>query len=70
MGIGRIGTILGNIIFGHLLDENTILLPILIVACLLILGAMAVIFLPPINSPENSPPLLKAVSRWRSRLLS
>ena len=63
-GIGRIGAILGNVTFGHLIDSDRSL-PILLVASLLAAGALASIFLPPIYRPENRPPLQRTfVQLW------
>lgn len=59
-GVGRIGAILGNVMFGHLLDVDRAI-PILIVASFLSAGAVAAFFLPPIYRPENRPPLLRCL---------
>lgn len=68
-GLGRIGAILANIMFGYLLDVSRPI-PILIVALVLSTGAGAAIFLPPIYRPENQPPLERAISRFKSWLCS
>ncbi len=60
-GIGRIGAILGNVTFGHLIDSDRSL-PILLVASFLGVGAIAAVFLPPVYRPENRPPLVRALS--------
>jgi len=60
-GIGRIGAILGNVTFGNLIDVD-IALPILLVASVLAVGAVASIFLPSVYRPENRPPLYRAVA--------
>ena len=65
-GIGRIGAILGNVMFGHLLDVNKAI-PILVVASLLSLGALSAAFLPPVYRPENQPPLLKLFHKLKKR---
>ena len=66
-GSGRIGAILGNVMFGHLLDVSKVI-PILVVALFLTVGAVAALFLPPIYRPENRPPLLRALIRLRTWL--
>ena len=60
MGVGRIGAILGNITFGYLMDVDRAI-PILIVASLLAVAAVATIFLPQIYRPENIPPLERVI---------
>ena len=60
MGVGRIGAILGNITFGYLMDVDRAI-PILIVASLLAVAAVAAIFLPQIYRPENLPPLERVI---------
>ena len=60
-GIGRIGAVLGNVTFGNLIDADRTL-PILLVASLLAIAAIAAIFLPAIYRPENRPPLHRAVA--------
>ena len=57
-GVGRIGAILGNVMFGHLLDVDRAI-PIITVASLLLIGAISAVFLPPVYRPENRPPLVK-----------
>ena len=57
-GIGRIGAIIGNVMFGHLLDVDRAI-PILIIASSLLLGGLAAVFLPPVYRPENQPPLVR-----------
>ena len=44
-GVGRIGSIIGTVMFGELVSTNPYL-PILIVAALLIIGGLAVFLLP------------------------
>lgn len=63
-GIGRIGAILGNVMFGHLLDVSKAI-PILIVASFLAIGAVSGVFLPPIYRQENHPPLLKCIAKFK-----
>ncbi len=60
-GIGRVGAILGNVTFGHLIDSDRSL-PILLVASFLSVGAIAAVFLPPVYRPENRPPLQRALA--------
>lgn len=60
-GIGRIGAILGNVTFGHLIDSDRSL-PILLVASFLGVGAIAAVFLPRVYRPENRPPLVRALA--------
>ena len=64
-GMGRIGAILGNVTFGHLIDADRSL-PILLVAAFLGAGAVASVFLPPIYRTENRPPFQRAVVQlWK-----
>ena len=65
-GIGRVGAILGNVMFGHLLDVDRSI-PILIVASLLATGAVCAVFLPPIYRPENRPPLVRFLYRMKRK---
>lgn len=67
-GIGRIGAILGNVTFGHLIDSDRSL-PVLLVASLLSAGALASTFLPPIYRPENRPPLQRVFTRLWHRII-
>jgi len=60
--VGRVGAILGNVMFGNLLDQDRGV-PLLIVASLLSVGAIAAILLPPIYTPENRPPLERCLYR-------
>ena len=60
-GIGRIGAVLGNVTFGNLIDADRTL-PILLVASLLAIAAVAALFLPAIYRPENRPPLPRAIA--------
>ena len=55
-GVGRVGAILGNVMFGHLLDVDRGI-PILVVASLLTTGALCAVLLPPVYRAENRPPL-------------
>ena len=66
-GIGRIGAILGNVTFGHLIDSDRSL-PVLLVASLLSAGALASIFLPPIYRAENRPPLQRILTQLWHRI--
>ena len=68
-GIGRIGAILGNVMFGHLLDVDRAI-PILIIASSLLLGGLAAVFLPPVYRPENQPPLVRLYQTVKIRLIS
>ena len=68
-GIGRIGAILGNVMFGHLLDVDRAI-PIVIIASLLLVGALAAVFLPPVYRPENQPPLVRLFQICKTRLIS
>ena len=68
-GIGRIGAILGNVMFGHLLDVDRAI-PILIIASSLLLGGLAAVFLPPVYRPENQPPLVRLYQTVKTRLMS
>lgn len=68
-GIGRIGAIIGNVMFGHLLDVDRAI-PILIIASSLLLGGLAAIFLPPVYRPENQPPLVRFYHFIKTRLIS
>ena len=56
------GAIFGNIIFGHFLDMSRAI-PILSVASLLFIGAVASVFLPQIYRPGNRPLLVKWIVR-------
>ena len=68
-GIGRIGAILGNVMFGHLLDVNRAI-PILAVASLLSVGGLSAVFLPPVYRPENRPPLVKLFHSLKNKCIS
>jgi hypothetical protein len=68
-GIGRIGAIIGNIMFGHLLDVDRAI-PILIIASSLLLGGLAAVFLPPVYRPENQPPLVRLYQIIQTRVMS
>ena len=68
-GIGRIGAILGNVMFGHLLDVDKAI-PILIIASSLLVGGLAAVFLPPVYRPENQPPLVRLYQIVKTRLMS
>ena len=68
-GIGRIGAIIGNVMFGHLLDVDRAI-PILIIASSLLLGGLAAVFLPPVYRPENQPPLVRLYQSIKTRLMS
>ena len=68
-GIGRIGAILGNVMFGHLLDVNQAI-PILTVASLLLVGGLSAVFLPPVYRPENRPPLVKLLHNLNNKCRS
>lgn len=68
-GIGRIGAILGNVMFGHLLDVDRAI-PIITVASLLLVGAISAVFLPPVYRPENQPPLLKLLMTLKNKCRS
>ncbi len=65
-GVGRLGAILGNVMFGHLLDVNRGI-PVLIVACLLTVGAVCALLLPPIYRAENRPPLERCLYKIRKK---
>ena len=65
-GIGRIGAILGNVMFGHLLDVNRAI-PIITVASLLLVGALSAVFLPSVYRPENRPPLVKLLQTMKNK---
>lgn len=65
--MGRLGAILGNVMFGHLLDVSKTI-PILIVASFLTVGAFSAVFLPPIYRQENRPPLVRALHRFKTQL--
>lgn len=68
-GIGRIGAILGNVLFGHLLDVDRAI-PIVIIASSLLLGGLAAVFLPPVYRPENQPPLVRLYQIMKTRFIS
>lgn len=68
-GIGRIGAIIGNVMFGHLLDVDRAI-PILIIASSLLLGGLAAVFLPPVYRPENQPPLVRLYLIVKTRVMS
>ena len=68
-GIGRIGAIIGNVMFGHLLDVDRAI-PILIIASSLLLGGLAAVFLPPVYRPENQPPLVRLYQIIKTRVMS
>lgn len=68
-GIGRIGAILGNIMFGHLLDVDRTI-PIIIVASFLLVGGLSAVFLPPVYRPENEPPLVSLLHNLWNRCTS
>lgn len=68
-GIGRIGAILGNVMFGHLLDVDRAV-PIITVASLLLVGALSAVFLPPVYRPENRPPLVRLLLTLKNKCRS
>ncbi len=61
-GFGRIGAILGNVMFGHLFDADRGV-PIVIVASVLTVGAGCAMLLPQIYRTENKPLLEKAINQ-------
>lgn len=65
-GLGRLGAILGNVMFGHLIDVNRGI-PVLIVASLLTVGAGCAMLLPPIYRAENRPPLERYLNQWGTK---
>ena len=68
-GIGRIGAIFGNVMFGHLLDVDRAI-PIITVASLLLVGAISAVFLPSVYRPENRPPLVKLLLTLKNKCRS
>ena len=66
-GVGRVGAMLGNVMFGHLLDVDRGI-PILIVASLLTTGALCAALLPPVYQAENRPPLERLLFKLGKRL--
>ena len=58
---------LGNVMFGHLLDVDRGI-PILIVASLLTTGALCATLLPPAYRAENRPPLERLLFKLGKKL--